>query len=148
MYIATFTAVVPSYCEPLEPYYAVECDVINISKDISAIKTSGTTHPMAEHHTNVQCKYNRVVTLKQVVHTVPQILNTRLLYWWYHLIILTNIPINMTTAHIIYIYILKIYCKRNLSDSQHKSTNSGKNSSTPLRFMQRFQSKQNSFLGH
>jgi hypothetical protein len=51
MYIATFTAVVPSFCEPLEPYYAVECDIINISKDISAFKTSGTTHAMAEHHT-------------------------------------------------------------------------------------------------
>jgi hypothetical protein len=43
MYIATFSAVVPSFCEPLEPYYAVECDVFNISKDISAFKTSGTT---------------------------------------------------------------------------------------------------------
>jgi len=38
MYITTFTAVVPSFCELLEPYYAVECEVLNISKDISAFK--------------------------------------------------------------------------------------------------------------
>jgi hypothetical protein len=51
MYIATFMAVVPSFCELLEPHYTVECDVLNISKDISAFKTSGTTHSMAEYHT-------------------------------------------------------------------------------------------------
>jgi hypothetical protein len=43
MYIATLTAVVASVCELLEPYRAVECEVLNISKDISAFKTPGTT---------------------------------------------------------------------------------------------------------
>jgi hypothetical protein len=45
MYIATFTAVVPSFNELLEPYYAVECEGLNISKDISAFKISETISP-------------------------------------------------------------------------------------------------------
>jgi hypothetical protein len=50
MYMTTFTAVVPSFYELLEPYYAVECEVLNISKNISAFNTTGTNHPMAENH--------------------------------------------------------------------------------------------------
>ena len=52
---------------------------------------------------NVQYRYNRVVTLNQVVHTVPSILNDLLLYWWYQLIIPINIPINMNTAQVKYL---------------------------------------------
>jgi len=91
---------------------------------------------------NVHCRYNRVETLKQEVHIGPPVINN-LLYWWYHLIIPINIPINMTTAQVKYLPQKKLI---NLSAQTYSFWQ--KNSNTPLCFMQSFQSKQNSFLGH
>lgn len=66
MNIATFTAAVPSFCELLEQYCAIERDVLDISKYIGAFKTSGTTHPMVDHHTreDLNLQQNRCQTLK------------------------------------------------------------------------------------
>jgi hypothetical protein len=63
---------------------------------VNAVQGNNSNLLYHTKQTIVQYRYNKVVTLKQVVHIVQPVLNNLLLYWWYHLII----PINITTAQV------------------------------------------------